>query len=701
LKHSSSPDSRVSVAPEPVTTLSGVGPALEKKLDRLSIHSVQDLLFLLPLRYEDRTRLVDIGSLRHGQRVTIEGEIELGEIVYRKRRMLLCHLADGTGSILLRFFHFSKSQADGLRRGTRVRCFGEARKGPAGLEMVHPEYRRLAEGEEPALENSLTPVYPTTEGLQQLRLRRLVDLSLGRLDTNPPEDLLTTELVNELGFPPLMEALKYVHHPPVDADLPLLEEGRHPCQRRLAFEELLAHHLSLRLLRRKIRSRPAPALSKDGSLVTQLINSLPFDLTAAQQRVLAEIRQDLRSDKPMMRLVQGDVGSGKTVVAAAAAATVVDNNWQAVVMAPTELLAEQHFRSFLGWFEPLGVNVSLLTGRMPAAARRKAIAGLASGEAAIAVGTHALFQAGVEFHRLALAVIDEQHRFGVHQRLALTEKGEQQGLRPHQLVMTATPIPRTLAMTSYADMDTSVIDELPPGRGAVTTAVVPESRRDEVIDRVRNACLQGRQAYWVCPLIEESEALQCQAAEDTARILTDALPGIAVDLVHGRMKSRAKEAVMSRFKGGEVSLLVATTVIEVGVDVANASLMIVENAERMGLAQLHQLRGRVGRGASDSTCVLMYKGPLSASAQRRLRILRETNDGFRIAEEDLKLRGPGEVLGTRQTGAMQMRVADIMRDRDLLPKVRQAADRLLSLSSDGATDLLNRWIGDAARYGKV
>ena len=701
MKESGPQDSRVSVAPEPVTTLSGVGPALAKKLQRLSIHTVQDLLFLLPLRYEDRTRLADIGSLRHGQRVTIEGEIDLSEIVYRKRRMLLCHLSDGTGSLLLRFFHFSKSQADGLKRGTRIRCFGEARKGPSGLEMVHPEYRRLAEGVEPALEKTLTPVYPTTEGLQQLRLRRLVDLSLERLDANPPEDLLTRELVDELGFPPLMEALIYVHHPPAEADVAMLEEGRHPCQRRLAFEELLAHHLSLRLLRRKMRSRPAPQLKKDGPLAARFLKSLSFDLTGAQKKVLREIGADLRDDRPMMRLVQGDVGSGKTVVAAAAAARVVDSDWQTVIMAPTELLAEQHFRSFLAWFEPLGVKVSLLTGRMPAAARRQAIAELASGEAAIAVGTHALFQSGVEFHRLALAVIDEQHRFGVHQRLALTEKGEQSGLRPHQLVMTATPIPRTLAMTSYADMDTSVIDELPPGRGVVTTAVLPESRRDEVIDRVRNACLQGRQAYWVCPLIEESEALQCQAAEDTARILEDLLPGITVGLVHGRMKTGTKDAVMSKFKNGEIGLLVATTVIEVGVDVANASLMIVENAERMGLAQLHQLRGRVGRGASDSTCVLMYKGPLSEGAQRRLRILRETNDGFRIAEEDLKLRGPGEVLGTRQTGAMQMRVADIMRDRDLLPKVRQAADHLLSRSSGETTDLLNRWIGDAARYGKV
>ena len=701
MKESHQPDGRIAVAPQAIVTLPGVGPALAKKLQRISINSIQDLLFLLPIRYEDRTRLTDIGSLVHGQRVTIEGTIELSEVVYRKRRMLLCHLADGTGSLLLRFFHFSKAQADGLKRGTRIRCFGEARKGPAGLEMVHPEYRRLVEGEEPALEQSLTPVYPTTEGLQQLRLRKLVNAALSRLSADPPADLLGNDIVEGLGFPPLMEALRFVHHPPAGADLVMLDDGRHPCQRRLAFEELLAHHLSLRLLRRKFRSRPAPPVGSAGALYKHFLDSLPFKLTAAQTRVLQDIRRDLGGERPMMRLVQGDVGSGKTVVAAAAATIAIDSAWQAVVMAPTELLAEQHFRSFRAWFEPLAIKTILLTGRMPAAARREALSELESGGAAIAIGTHALFQSGVEFHRLALAIIDEQHRFGVHQRLALTEKGEKDGLRPHQLVMTATPIPRTLAMTSYADMDTSIIDELPPGRGVVTTAVIPESRRSEVIDRVRKACLGGRQAYWVCPLIEESEALQCQAAEDTAKLLEEILPGITVGLVHGRMKPATKDSIMSRFKDGEVGLLVATTVIEVGVDVANASLMIIENAERMGLAQLHQLRGRVGRGESDSTCVLMYKGPLSEGAQRRLRILRETNDGFRIAEEDLMLRGPGEVLGTKQTGAMQLRVADIMRDRDLLPQVRQAADQLLRHPGDETTDILERWIGDAARYGKV
>ncbi len=701
LKRTGQQDDRVAVAPESVLTLPGVGPAVAEKLERLSVHSVQDLLFLLPLRYEDRTRLAEIGGLRHGQRVTIEGEIELSEVVYRRRRMLLCHLADGTGSITLRFFHFSKSQADGLKRGTRVRCFGEARRGPSGLEMVHPEYRRLAIDESPPMEESLTPIYPTTEGLQQARLRRLVNIALERLEANPPDDLLGGDIVRDLGFPPLIEALRYVHHPPSDADLALLEDGRHPCQRRLAFEELLAHHLSLRLLRRKIRSRPAPVMTTTGSLWKQFSDSLPFELTAAQRRVLEEIRGDLQGDRPMMRLVQGDVGSGKTVVAAAAAVSVVESGWQTAVMAPTELLAEQHFNTFHQWFEPLGVRVAWLTGRMPAAERRRALSDLASGEGAIAVGTHALFQSGVEFRHLALAIIDEQHRFGVHQRLALTEKGEQDGLRPHQLVMTATPIPRTLAMSSYADMDTSVIDELPPGRGQVVTAVIPESRRSEVVDRVLQACKQGRQAYWVCPLIEESDALQCQAAEDTAALLKETLPGVDVDLVHGRMKAAQKESVMGRFKDGATALLVATTVIEVGVDVANASLMIIENAERMGLAQLHQLRGRVGRGASDSTCLLMYKAPLSDNAERRLRILRETNDGFVIAEEDLRLRGPGEVLGTRQTGAMQMRVADIMRDRDLLPQVRKTADRLLGGSSPEAAALLQRWIGEAARYGSV
>ena len=681
--------------------LAGVGPALAERLERLSVHTVQDLLFLLPIRYEDRTRLTPIGALRPGARTTIEGLVDLTEVIFRGRRMMLVHLSDGTGSILLRFFHFSQAQAKGLARGVRVRCFGEARAGTAGLEMIHPEYRRLAAGDDAPLADRLTPVYPTTEGLQQTRLRRLVDLALTRLSDQPPVDLLPAALIRERQFPSLTEALTCLHAPPPDADLGLLAGGAHPAQQRLAFEELLAHQLSLRLLRRQIRSRDAPRLGGDHALIRRFLAHLPFRLTGAQQRVLDEILVDLDSEHPMLRLVQGDVGSGKTVVAAGAALAAVEAGAQAAIMAPTELLAEQHFQSFRGWLEPMGLRVAWLTGRLNAAARRQALAELASGEAAVAVGTHALFQEGVDFHRLALAIVDEQHRFGVHQRLALTEKGERDGRRPHQLVMTATPIPRTLAMTSYADLDTSSIDELPPGRQPVTTVVIPDTRRGEVVERVRRACAGGRQAYWVCPLIEESESLDYQAAEDTAAMLTEALPELSVGLIHGRMKAAAKEQAMGRFKAGEVQLLVATTVIEVGVDVPSASLMIIENAERMGLAQLHQLRGRVGRGSEDSTCVLMYQGALGRIAERRLRIMRETDDGFRIAEEDLRLRGPGEVLGTRQTGLMEMRVADLLRDQGMLPDVRQVADELLAGEAAVATALIDRWIGEASRYGKV
>ncbi len=689
------------LAPEPVTDLSGVGPALAEKLARLSVRTVQDLLFLLPLRYEDRTRLVDIGALRPGMRVTVEGEIELSEVVYRKRRMLLCQLADGTGFLLLRFFHFSRSQAEGLRRGTRIRCFGEVRAGPSGLEMVHPEYRRLALDESIPLDETLTPIYPSTEGLQHGRVRRLVESALARIDKAPPADLVPAEMLADPGMPCLSDALRYVHHPPADANLAQLELGTHPSQQRLAFEELLAHQLSLRLLRQRVRDHRAPALGPGAQRLERFIQALPFRLTGAQQRVLKEILADLAQTQPMLRLVQGDVGSGKTVVAAAAALRAVDGGTQAAIMAPTELLAEQHYRSFHDWLLPLGIRVGWLTGRLGAADRRAALSGIADGTFSVVVGTHALFQAGVTFHRLGLVIIDEQHRFGVHQRLALTEKGEDGDLRPHQLVMTATPIPRTLAMASYADLDTSVIDELPPGRGQVTTVAIPDSRRGEVMARVRQACSAGRQAYWVCPLIDESEVLQYQAAEDTAAALAEALPELRIGLIHGRMKAADKEAAMSRFKAANIDLLVATTVIEVGVDVPNASLMIIENAERMGLAQMHQLRGRIGRGSTDSSCVLMYHPPLGQGSERRLRIMRETTDGFRIAEEDLRLRGPGEVLGTRQTGVMQMRVADLMRDQDLLPRIRLAADQLLATDPAVVTALLDRWIGEAARYGKV
>jgi ATP-dependent DNA helicase RecG len=689
----------VSVAPEdPVTRLSGVGPALAARLEKLGVRTVQDLVLLLPARYEDRTRVVPIGTLRPGQRAVVEGEVLLTEVVRRRRPMLVVAFGDATGMLTLRFFHFNARQQQALGRGTRLRCFGEVRAGQRGLEIVHPEYQR-ADGSGAPEEETLTPVYPGTEGLTQARIRQLVRMAMRALGDTLPE-LLPAGALAGRGLPSLEASLRLLHRPPPDADLAALEAGVHPAQRRLALEELLAHQLAMRALRHQARRQAAWPLP-GGELVQRFIAALPFTLTGAQQRVVAEVRRDLAAREPMMRLVQGDVGSGKTVVAAVAALQAVASGAQAAIMAPTELLAEQHYASFRAWLEPLGVNVAWLSGSLPAAERRDACARIASGEAAVAVGTHALFQEGVEFARLALAVIDEQHRFGVHQRLALTDKGTREGRRPHQLVMTATPIPRTLAMATYADLDTSVIDELPPGRGEVRTVAMPESRRAEVITRIRDACAAGRQAYWVCPLVEESDQLQAQAAEDTATLLAETLPELCVGLVHGRMKAVDKERVMRAFKAGEIQLLVATTVIEVGVDVPRASLMIIENAERMGLAQLHQLRGRVGRGTDDSSCVLLYKPPLSPAATTRLAAMRETNDGFRIARTDLELRGPGEVLGVRQTGLLALKVADLARDAELMPLVRELADVLLQRHPQAVAGLTRRWIGAATRYGQV
>jgi ATP-dependent DNA helicase RecG len=684
----------------PVTTLKGVGQALADRLGRLGVETVQDLLFLLPLRYEDRTRIVPIGSLRPGDRAVVEGEIQLAELVFRRKRTLLVRLADGTGFLTLRFFYFSGAQQEQLARGTRLRCFGEVRRGPLGLEIVHPEYRRADARDAQATEDVLTPVYPATEGVQQGRLRVLTALAL-QATRDGVRDWLPPSLLADLGLPTLREALEYVHRPPPDAELPLLAEGRHPAQRRLAFEELLAHQLALRELRRQLRRDPAWPLSPAGALESRLLASLPFALTRAQQRVIDEVRTDLAMPHPMLRLVQGDVGSGKTVVAALAALRAVEAGCQAVLMAPTELLAEQHWQNLDRWLRPLGLVVALLTGRLTGRARQSALDAIAAGDVPVVVGTHALFQEGVRFGRLGLVVVDEQHRFGVHQRLALREKGLSNGRYPHQLIMTATPIPRTLAMTAYADLDVSVIDELPPGRTPVATVVMPDSRRDEVVARIHGACREGRQAYWVCPLIEESEALEAQAAQDTAAALAAALPELRVALVHGRMPATEKERTMARFKAGEIQLLVATTVIEVGVDVPNASLMVIENSERMGLAQLHQLRGRVGRGRHASSCVLLYRPPLNELARERLKVLRETNDGFEVARRDLELRGPGELLGTRQTGLMLLKVADLMRDADLLPRVQQAAEVMLAAHGDNIAPLKRRWIGAGTRYGKV
>lgn len=687
----------------PVTSLKGVGEALAMKLARLRIASVADLLFHLPLRYQDRTRITPIGTLRAGHEAVVEGEVVAAEVVRGRRRSLLVRLRDGSGILSLRFFHFSPAQQQQFQPGGWVRGFGEARAGATGLELYHPEYR-LLKADAPPVEDHLTPIYPTTEGLHQTRLRALIEQALAQLEAHPEAlpDWISEDLRARFRLPELHHCLHVLHQPTPDIDPETLASGHHPASRRLALEELLAHRLSLQEVRLRIQEDGAPALPSGRSLQARFLTQLPFSLTGAQRRVLDEIAADLARKTPMLRLVQGDVGSGKTVVAAMAALSAIAGDCQAAMMAPTELLAEQHYRAFRAWFEPLGIEVAWLSGKLKGKARLDTKAAILDGRARMVVGTHALFQGDVHFQRLGLAIIDEQHRFGVHQRLALREKGEAGGLTPHQLVMTATPIPRTLAMSAYADLDVSVIDELPPGRTPVKTVVVPDERRPEVVARIRHACAEGRQAYWVCTLIEESEVLECQAAEATRDELTEALPELAIGLVHGRMKPSEKTEVMAAFKAGELDLLVATTVIEVGVDVPNASLMIIENPERLGLSQLHQLRGRVGRGSTESFCVLLYHGPLSAHSRERLAVMRETNDGFRIAEKDLELRGPGEVLGTRQTGLAQMKIADLERDADLLERVAPLAEALLATHPEASRPLIRRWLGEeAGRYGQV
>ena len=686
---------------EALTVLKGVGPALAQKLEKLGLQRVEDLLFLLPLRYEDRTQLVKIGALAAGTRCLVSGEVLLAETAYRGRRNLLVRISDGSGQLTLRFFHFSRQQQAQFQAGVHVTCFGEVRRGSSGFEMIHPEYRILRENQATAISDSLTPIYPATEGVQQGRLRNLTDQALRAMHDEPPAELLPEAVTSKLGMPSLANAIHYLHRPPPDAEIEQMLAGKHPCQQRLAFEELLAHYLSLRNLRVLAETDDAIALVDGGEEVSGFIGELPFTLTGAQQRVVDEILGDLAQPHPMMRLIQGDVGSGKTVVAAIACLQAIACGVQAAIMAPTEILAEQHWRNFSAWFQPLDIDPAWLSGSQKVAARREALAAIGDGSAQLIVGTHALFQEGVEFNRLALVVIDEQHRFGVHQRMALRDKGVGAEGHPHQLVMTATPIPRTLAMAAYADLDTSVIDELPPGRQPVTTIAVPDSRRGEIVERVRAACASGQQAYWVCPLIEESEVLDYQAAEASYQMLTEALPELRVGLVHGRMRPAEKERGMQAFKEGLIQVLVATTVIEVGVDVPNASLMIIENAERMGLSQLHQLRGRVGRGAAQSHCVLSYKPPLGRVAKERLAVLRDTNDGFVVAQRDLELRGPGELLGTRQTGLPDYRVADLVRDAELMPQVQITAETIQRSSPKQAEAIMRRWLGDAGRYGKV
>lgn len=684
-----------------VTDLKGVGQALAEKLEKLHIHSLQDLIFHLPIRYQDRTRVVPLGSLRFGDEVVVEGRVTASEIKMGKRRSLLCRIQDDTGSICLRFFHFNAAQKKQLTRGSQIRCFGEIRRGSTGLEMYHPEYKLTDDALMDTGDAHLTPIYPLTEGLTQTKMRYLCEQALERLTPYNLQEWLPEDVLSQFQLPPLYDAVRYLHQPPTDADLNQLKAGQHPAQHRLSFEELLAHQLSLIGKRLTAKADQSPVIEEGQVLLNKLLAGLPFSPTSAQQRVFHEIGQDLSSGHPMLRLVQGDVGSGKTLVAAMAAASVVEAGYQVAVMAPTEILAEQHYLNFTQWFEPLGLRVAWMVGKLKGKSRAAEAEDIASGTAQIVVGTHALFQDSVRFHRLALAIVDEQHRFGVHQRMALREKGMADNLQPHQLIMTATPIPRTLAMSAYADLDCSVIDELPPGRTPVKTVVISDQRRNEVINRVQAACLEGQQAYWVCTLIEESEALQCQAAEDTALHLQEQLPDIRIGLVHGRMKAQEKADIMAQFKAGDIQLLVATTVIEVGVDVPNASLMVIENPERLGLAQLHQLRGRVGRGQAASHCVLLYKAPLGQMGKQRLGTMRETSDGFKIAEKDLELRGPGELLGTRQTGLLEFKVADLQRDKVLLNDVQQVALFLHQNYPDHIPPLLSRWLPDSSRYMNV
>lgn len=693
-----------------VEALHRVGPHLATKLKKLGLYSIQDLLFHLPLRYIDRTQITPIGGIQPMTEVVIEGEVRASDIVFGRRRSLVCRIQDHSGVVTLRFFHFNRAQQERLKPGTKLRCFGEVRRGKSGVELYHPEYQTLDQANPPALEDKLTPIYPATEGITQSRIRDLCSQALERLKDQSIPELLPTDLGRglrqELAYS-LPQALRLLHNPPPGTALNLLAEGEHPAQQRLAAEELIAHNLSLLKLRQQVQQQQAPVLTEDKSVATAFLEQLPFSLTAAQHRVAAEISSDISTAIPMLRLVQGDVGSGKTVVAALAAMQAIANGHQVALMAPTEILADQHRINFEQWLRPLGIRVAYLTGKVKGKAREVQLGAIADGTAKMVIGTHALFQESVEFYDLGLSIIDEQHRFGVHQRLALRKKGfsveglNLRGPAPHQLIMTATPIPRTLAMSAYADLDCSVIDELPPGRMPVETVVLSNLRRNDVIARVRASCGTGRQAYWVCTLIEESDVLEAQAAEVTSAELQLMLPELSIGLVHGRLKPREKLEIMAAFKAGEIDLLVATTVIEVGVDVPNASLMIIENSERLGLSQLHQLRGRVGRGSQSSHCVLLYSPPISGNGSARLKIMRETTDGFKIAEKDLELRGPGEVLGTRQTGDMQLHIADLQRDAYMLPQIKQLAQDLLLNHPQNVDALITRWLGQSEQYAQA
>ena len=686
-----------------ITSLTGIGPRLQEKLAHIGIRKIQDLLFHLPYRYIDRTRLIPLGELKSGEDAYIQGKVELTQVQYGRRRTLLCRISDGTGAIILRFFYFSKSQQNKLKREQLIRCYGKVRMGTTSLEIIHPEYRLLENDREIGTENQLTAVYPTTKGLQQPRIRKLIEQALLVLNHNKNNmiELLPKEILSEQNLPTLIDALEYVHQPPVDADLKSLISQKHPSQKRLIAEELLAYQLSLLDLRKELKKEESPVFKKSTQLVPKFLKKLSFELTNAQKKAFEIIASDLNKNSAMLRLLQGDVGSGKTVIAALATLQAIEENYQVAIMVPTELLAEQHYKNFTNWFESLNVEVIFLTGKLKKSTKNMIGEKFKNKKPIVAIGTHALFQENITFSKLGLVIIDEQHRFGVHQRLALIEKGQQYDKYPHQLIMTATPIPRTLTMTAYADLDHSIIDELPSGRIPINTTVHPTQKRDVIIERIKHKCEIGHQVYWVCTLIEESESLQCETAIATSEKLKEKLKNINVGLIHGRMKSDEKENIMKDFKDRKINLLVATTVIEVGVDVPNASFMVIDNAERLGLSQLHQLRGRIGRGNKESFCTLIYQPPLNDLADKRLKIMRDTNNGFVIAEKDLELRGPGEVLGTRQAGIPDFRIANLKRDCYLLVKIQEIGKQLIDKNPDNVKLLIERWLGKKHEYSNV
>lgn len=678
-----------------VHQLQGVGSASAALLEKLNIFTTDDLLFHLPRDYEDRSTIIPMNQLIVGRSYLLEGIVKGVDFPPGKRKSMAVLLQDDFAKVTLRFYHIYKALTDRAKIDQRLRIFGEVRVGARGLELYHPEIQLITE-HTPLPKTELTAIYPATDGLTQPKLRQYVKQALIQHSDDLPE-LLPPQFTN--GYV-LKQALEYIHQPPVNANMLQLAQGSHPAQQRLIFEELVAHQISLLSRRAYIQQIAAPAFSPSKNFAKQLLATLPFRMTSAQSRVCKEIVADLKQNKPMLRLIQGDVGAGKTLVAGVTACHALEEGWQVALMAPTEILAEQHYLNFKKWFEPLGLNVSWLSGKQKGKARASAEYLIKQGSANLVVGTHALFQENIEFAKLGLVIIDEQHRFGVDQRLALRNKGTH-NTTPHQLVMTATPIPRTLAMSAYGDLDTSVIDELPPGRTPIQTVTIPLERREEVLHRIASNCGEGKQAYWVCTLVEQSETLDAQAAEATYQEMTERFPHLNIGLVHGKMKAQDKQAVMQQFKENQLQLLIATTVIEVGVDVPNASIMVIENAERLGLSQLHQLRGRVGRGATASFCALLYKSPLSQNGQERLRILRESNDGFVIAEKDLEIRGPGELLGTKQTGDMGFRVAKLERDDHLLNQAHHVAQQILKDYPENATALLKRWLPEAPRYAYV